>query len=372
MSNAPRRRLDAAEHTESAAEAVPARRAADPTPSFFEGVKAKLTSPFGRMSPQFGRQVVRITVPAVAALALAGTVGGGAALRSGALTAEPAAPVVAERMVGDQVSRSDERPEISPSPSAEPSAEESADSLPTPEKVEPVAAKAEVAKPKASGTRYATTAINVRSEPTTDSKTVGSLDVGEKVSITDTEQDGWQQIILSDEARWVKAEYLSKDKPETESESDSSGDSGDSSSESSSGSSAASSNSGSGSGSSSAGTGGTCDRNLGSKSGLGSAASKTWDAVCANFPNVSTIGGTRGGSGSYHNSGQAIDVMTSGEAGWEIANWARDNASSLGITEVIYSQKIWTTQRSGEGWRSMSDRGSSTANHYDHVHISTK
>ena len=134
----------------------------------------------------------------------------------------------------------------------------------------------------------------------------------------------------------------------------------------------ASSTSGSGSGSSSAGTGGTCDRNLGSKSGLGSAASKTWDAVCANFPNVSTTGGTRGGSGSYHNSGQAIDVMTSGEAGWEIANWARDNASSLGVTEVIYSQKIWTTQRSGEGWRSMSDRGSSTANHFDHVHISTK
>ena len=27
-------------------------------------------------------------------------------------------------------------------------------------------------------------------------------------------------------------------------------------------------------------------------------------------------------------------------------------------------------QRSGEGWRGMSDRGNATANHFDHVHIS--
>jgi hypothetical protein len=25
--------------------------------------------------------------------------------------------------------------------------------------------------------------------------------------------------------------------------------------------------------------------------------------------------------------------------------------------------------RAGEGWRAMPDRGSATANHYDHVHI---
>jgi hypothetical protein len=27
-------------------------------------------------------------------------------------------------------------------------------------------------------------------------------------------------------------------------------------------------------------------------------------------------------------------------------------------------------ERSSEGWRYMSDRGSTTANHYDHVHVS--
>ena len=62
--------------------------------------------------------------------------------------------------------------------------------------------------------------------------------------------------------------------------------------------------------------------------------------------------------------------MVSGEAGWEIARWARANASSLGIIEVLYSQQIWTAQRSGDGWRSFSDRGSVSANHYNHVHIS--
>jgi hypothetical protein len=38
---------------------------------------------------------------------------------------------------------------------------------------------------------------------------------------------------------------------------------------------------------------------------------------------------------------------------------------------VIYAQKIWSVKRGGEGWRGMSDRGSVTANHYDHVHVST-
>jgi hypothetical protein len=62
--------------------------------------------------------------------------------------------------------------------------------------------------------------------------------------------------------------------------------------------------------------------------------------------------------------------MVSGAAGQQIATWARANAGALGITEVIYAQRIWTTQRAGDGWRGMSDRGSATANHYDHVHLS--
>ena len=43
--------------------------------------------------------------------------------------------------------------------------------------------------------------------------------------------------------------------------------------------------------------------------------------------------------------------------GWQIARWVRANARQLGAMEVIYSQHIWTVQRSSEGWRMMSDRG---------------
>ena len=92
--------------------------------------------------------------------------------------------------------------------------------------------------------------------------------------------------------------------------------------------------------------------------------------VCSRFSSITSYGGYRAGSSGYHGSGQAIDAMISGEAGWEVARWVRANASSLGVVEVIYQQKIWTSQRSGDGWRSMSSRGSASANHFDHVHIS--
>ena len=54
-----------------------------------------------------------------------------------------------------------------------------------------------------------------------------------------------------------------------------------------------------------------------------------------------------------------------------LAAWLRANYASLGITEIIYQQRIWTTQRASEGWRAMEDRGSATANHYDHIHVLT-
>ena len=37
---------------------------------------------------------------------------------------------------------------------------------------------------------------------------------------------------------------------------------------------------------------------------------------------------------------------------------------------LIYRQSIWNAAYPDRGWRAMEDRGSSTANHYDHVHVS--
>ena len=93
-------------------------------------------------------------------------------------------------------------------------------------------------------------------------------------------------------------------------------------------------------------------------------------AVCATYPSITSFGGTRG-DGSEHTSGHALDIMVSGSLGTDVAAWLRANYASLGITEIIYQQRIWTTQRASEGWRAMEDRGSATANHYDHIHVLT-
>ena len=92
-------------------------------------------------------------------------------------------------------------------------------------------------------------------------------------------------------------------------------------------------------------------------------------AVCALFPSVTGWGG-RTGSGGEHSTGQALDIMIpNSSVGQAIANYVRANYKALGVSEVIWAQHIWTVQRSSEGWRAMSDRGSTTANHYDHVHV---
>ena len=92
-------------------------------------------------------------------------------------------------------------------------------------------------------------------------------------------------------------------------------------------------------------------------------------AVCAAFPEISVYGTLRGGGGD-HPQGRAVDIMVSGSRGQQVADFVRENYAALGVSYVIYAQHIWSVERAGEGWRSMSSRGSATANHYDHVHVS--
>lgn len=92
--------------------------------------------------------------------------------------------------------------------------------------------------------------------------------------------------------------------------------------------------------------------------------------VCALFPQITRFGGRSGGG--EHATGQAIDIMTKDvELGTTIATVMRAHAKELGISQVIWRQHIWTVQMSGGGWRAMKDRGSPTANHMDHVHVTT-
>ncbi|GAB3695543.1 coiled-coil domain-containing protein [Nocardiopsis oceani] len=58
------------------------------------------------------------------------------------------------------------------------------------------------------------------------------------------------------------------------------------------------------------------------------------------------------------------------QRGWDISEYAMDNAEDLGVMYIIYRQQIWDVRRGDTDWRDMADRGNLTENHFDHVHIS--
>jgi uncharacterized protein YraI len=185
----------------------------------------------------------------------------------------------------------------------------------------------------ASVKRWSTADLNLWSASDKGASNLGILDSGEKVLITGRVADGRSEVVVKGAARWVTSDYLSDEKPEE----------------------------------GPAGLGGSCSNGTSVPSGVSPNIVKVHEAVCANFPSITSYGTFRGDG--EHAEGRAVDVMTSGSTGWDIAEFLRANASALGIEYIIYSQNIWSVERSGEGWRGMSDRGSTTANHYDHVHV---
>jgi hypothetical protein len=104
------------------------------------------------------------------------------------------------------------------------------------------------------------------------------------------------------------------------------------------------------------------------------------DEVDLRFGPFGAIGCYRPGNDGEHPLGRACDFMLSSggvmpdassiQKGYDIAAWAQANASRLGIMYIIYRQRIWDVRMASSGWVPMEDRGSITANHYDHVHIS--
>ena len=83
-----------------------------------------------------------------------------------------------------------------------------------------------------------------------------------------------------------------------------------------------------------------------------------------------TAYGIRPGDSGDHGSGLAVDFMVpvGSDIGDAIANYAINNMGAHNISYIIWEQQIyggWTG-----GWETMEDRGSVTANHYDHVHVS--
>lgn len=75
-------------------------------------------------------------------------------------------------------------------------------------------------------------------------------------------------------------------------------------------------------------------------------------------------------SNTEHHSGRALDLMVKNH---EIGQWIRDyvwrNRERLDLQHVIWEQHITSTVTSPGSVRKMADRGNTTANHMDHVHV---
>jgi hypothetical protein len=195
---------------------------------------------------------------------------------------------------------------------------------------------------------YVTSIAYLRQQANASAKVLATLAVGTQVTATGDAADGWQPVTSGSTTGFVKAALLSAT-----------------------GQPAATTAKKTAAGSSAAGAAGAypaCASGSGVESGLAANTIRVHRAVCTTYPSITAYGGLSG-SGGEHATGHALDIMVSGSLGVDVAAWLRANYASLGITEIIYQQQIWTTQRSSEGWRAMADRGSATANHYDHIHV---
>ncbi len=186
----------------------------------------------------------------------------------------------------------------------------------------------------ARNTRWTTTELNIWTRPDDLAEQLGVLDAATRVRVTGREFAGRQEIVLDGEARWVTTGYLADEKPAPEPT-----------------------------------LGGQCTNGTTVPAGVSANIREIHQAVCANFPEIVTYGTLR--SDGEHAQGIAVDIMVSGDRGWEVAEFIRRYYSELGVNYLIHARRIWSVQRSAEGWRSMDDRGSVTANHYDHVHVTT-
>ncbi|MGZ5370929.1 SH3 domain-containing protein [Aeromicrobium sp.] len=192
-------------------------------------------------------------------------------------------------------------------------------------------------------TKFATEDLDLHAGPAGDSPVLTEIKAGTKVQVTGEVDGKWAEIIHKGTSRSVTAKFVKSKMPEKPDKKKPA-----------------------------AGgiSGAPCASGSGPESGLQPDTIRVHRAVCKLFPVITSYGGT--GGGGEHAAGRALDIMTRAQGtGDAIAAYLQKNARALGVTEVIWQQRIWTTQRSGGGWRPMSDRGSPTANHMDHVHVTT-
>jgi hypothetical protein len=188
--------------------------------------------------------------------------------------------------------------------------------------------------------KWTTVDLNLWSSSSQAARQVGLLRAGKRVLVTGRGIDGRVELVIDGRSRWVTAGYLSDDKPDA--------------------------------GSAAAVAAGLSMAPCPDGSveyGLTPAAVYVYRSVCHAFPQITSYGGWDGHG--EHVTGRALDIMTGDVAlGNAIAQFLQEHASELHIYDILWGQHIWTPVRASEGWRLFADRGSPTANHTDHVHVS--
>jgi len=195
--------------------------------------------------------------------------------------------------------------------------------------------------------------LNVRAKPRQDGKLLGSIKAATKVVATSTIKGKYRRVAAGKLEGWVLAKRLDASPPAPPPVGAA-------------GASQAADVSGI--------TAKQCSRGTRVERRLRADTIRIYRSVCALFPGVNSYGGWRAGGLPFHRNGRALDIMlTPGREsglGWRIAKYLVANSRAFNVDHIIFEQKIWTpgTPR----WRGMSDRGGTTANHYDHVHVAIR
>jgi hypothetical protein len=186
--------------------------------------------------------------------------------------------------------------------------------------------------------RWATTDLNLWSSAAAGARQVGEITSGHRVLVTGRSAGQRVEIVVDGRSRWVTAGYLADSKPAA-------------------GISAA------------AGLSMAPCPDPSVEYRLTPGAVYVYRSVCHAFPQITRYGGWD--AHGEHVTGKALDIMTSDVAlGNAIAAFLQQHAAELNLYDILWQQHIWTPVRSAEGWRLFADRGSPTANHMDHVHVS--
>lgn len=183
---------------------------------------------------------------------------------------------------------------------------------------------------------WTTSDLNLWTTSGKGAKQDGEVEAGKRVLVTGRKTAGREEVVIEGQLRWVTVGHLSDEKPVA----------------------------------AAAGLSMAPCPDPGVENGLTANAVYVYRSVCHAFPQITSYGGWDGHG--EHSSGRALDIMTSDVGlGTAIADFLKAHASELKLYDILWRQQIWTPVRAGEGWRTFPSRGSATANHFDHVHVST-